>query len=28
MGHWDDWKIEKFRTIMFNTVDYLLNTQN
>lgn len=28
MGHWDDWKIEKFRTIMFNAVDYLLNTQN
>jgi len=25
MGHWEDWKIEKFRKIMFNTVDYLLN---
>lgn len=24
MGHWEDWKIEKFRQIMFNTVDYLL----
>jgi type 1 glutamine amidotransferase len=24
MGHWDHWKIEKFRQIMFNTVDYLL----
>jgi type 1 glutamine amidotransferase len=25
MGHWDDWKIEKFRRIMFNAVDFLLN---
>jgi len=24
MGHWEDWKTEKFRQIMFNTVDYLL----
>ena len=24
MGHWDHWKIEKFRQIMFNSVDYLL----
>ncbi len=26
LGHWEDWKIEKFRKIMFNTVDFLLNT--
>jgi nicotinamidase-related amidase len=26
LGHWDDWKIESFRNLMFNTVDYLLNT--
>ena len=26
LGHWEDWKIEKFRQIMFNTVDFLLNT--
>ncbi|MDR3094302.1 MAG: hypothetical protein LBU62_06660 [Bacteroidales bacterium] len=25
LGHWDDWKINNFRTLMFNTVDYLLN---
>lgn len=25
MGHWGHWKIEKFRQIMFNSVDYLLN---
>jgi len=25
LGHWGDWKIEKFRRIMFNTVDFLLN---
>jgi len=25
LGHWDDWKIESFRNIMFNGVDYLLN---
>jgi nicotinamidase-related amidase len=24
LGHWDDWKIESFRNLMFNTVDYLL----
>jgi hypothetical protein len=25
MGHWEDWKIEKFRRIMFNSVDFLLD---
>jgi nicotinamidase-related amidase len=25
MGHWEDWKNEKFRMIMFNSVDYLIN---
>ncbi len=25
MGHWDDWKNDRFRKIMFNSVDYLLN---
>jgi len=25
MGHWDDWKIESFRNMMFNSVEYLLN---
>jgi hypothetical protein len=25
LGHWDDWKIESFRNLMFNAVDYLLN---
>lgn len=25
LGHWDDWKIESFRNLMFNTVEYLLN---
>jgi nicotinamidase-related amidase len=25
LGHWDDWKIESFRNLMFNGVDYLLN---
>jgi hypothetical protein len=25
LGHWDDWKIESFRNMMFNAVDYLLN---
>jgi nicotinamidase-related amidase len=25
LGHWDDWKIESFRNLMFNSVDYLLN---
>jgi type 1 glutamine amidotransferase len=24
LGHWDDWKIENFRKLMFNTFDYLL----
>jgi nicotinamidase-related amidase/type 1 glutamine amidotransferase len=24
LGHWDDWKIESFRNIMFNSVDFLL----
>ena len=28
MGHWEDWKIDKFRKIMFNSVDFLLNKQN
>jgi type 1 glutamine amidotransferase/nicotinamidase-related amidase len=28
LGHWEDWKNEKFRRIMFNAVDYLLNKQN
>ncbi len=25
LGHWDDWKIESFKNLMFNSVDYLLN---
>ncbi|MDR1524076.1 MAG: isochorismatase family protein [Tannerella sp.] len=25
LGHWDDWKQESFRNLMFNSVDYLLN---
>jgi len=25
MGHWDDWKNDRFRKIMLNSVDYLLN---
>jgi len=25
LGHWEDWKIESFRNLMFNAVDYLLN---
>jgi nicotinamidase-related amidase/type 1 glutamine amidotransferase len=25
LGHWDDWKIESFRNLMLNVVDYLLN---
>lgn len=25
LGHWEDWKNEKFRMIMFNTIDFLLN---
>jgi nicotinamidase-related amidase len=24
LGHWEDWKIESFRKLMFNAVDYLL----
>ena len=24
LGHWDDWKIESFRNMMFNAVEYLL----
>ena len=28
LGHWEDWKVEEFRKIMFNAVDYLLNRQN
>jgi nicotinamidase-related amidase len=28
LGHWDDWKIESFRNLMFNTVDYLLQINN
>jgi hypothetical protein len=23
LGHWDDWKIESFRNLMFNTIKYL-----
>lgn len=26
LGHWDDWKIEGFRNIMVNSIQYLLNT--
>jgi nicotinamidase-related amidase len=26
LGHWDDWKIESFRNFMFNTVNYLLKS--
>ncbi|KAA6299895.1 MAG: hypothetical protein EZS26_003964, partial [Candidatus Ordinivivax streblomastigis] len=25
LGHWDDWTIESFKNLMFNTVNYLLN---
>jgi nicotinamidase-related amidase len=25
LGHWEDWKIESFRNLMFNTINYLLN---
>ena len=28
LGHWDDWKIESFRNLMFNSVDYLLKTNS
>ena len=24
LGHWDDWKIESFRNLMLNAVDYLI----
>ncbi|MDR1497441.1 MAG: isochorismatase family protein [Puniceicoccales bacterium] len=24
LGHWDDWKIDSFKKLMFNTVNYLL----
>ncbi|MDR1224790.1 MAG: isochorismatase family protein [Tannerella sp.] len=27
LGHWDDWKIESFRNLMFNAVEYLLQTE-
>ncbi|MDR1602013.1 MAG: isochorismatase family protein, partial [Tannerella sp.] len=27
LGHWDDWKIESFRTLMFNSVNYLLKLE-
>jgi len=25
LGHWDDWKIESFRQVIFNSIDFLLN---
>jgi hypothetical protein len=25
LGHWNDWKIESFQNLVFNTVDFLLN---
>ena len=28
LGHWDDWKNESFRNLMFNSVTYLLNQRN
>ncbi|MDR1290208.1 MAG: isochorismatase family protein [Planctomycetaceae bacterium] len=28
LGHWDDWKIESFKNLMFNTVNYLLKEKN
>ena len=28
LGHWDDWKNESFRNLMFNSVNYLLNQKN
>jgi type 1 glutamine amidotransferase len=28
LGHWNDWKIEKFKRIMFNAVDFLLDINN
>ena len=27
LGHWDDWKIESFRNLMFNSVEYLLKNR-
>jgi len=24
LGHWDDWKMESFRNIILNSIDYLL----
>lgn len=27
LGHWDDWKIESFRNLMFNSVIYLLKIE-
>ena len=28
LGHWDDWKNESFRSLMYNSVMYLLNQEN
>ncbi|MDR2346003.1 MAG: isochorismatase family protein [Planctomycetaceae bacterium] len=28
LGHWDDWKIESFKNLMFNTVNFLLKEKN
>ncbi len=28
LGHWDDWKNESFRNLMFNSVTYLLDQKN
>lgn len=28
LGHWEDWKYKYFRQIMFNSVDFLLDTNN
>lgn len=28
LGHWDDWKIESFKNIMMNSVDYLLDKKS
>ncbi len=25
LGHWDDWEVEAFNTLLFNSVNYLLN---
>jgi nicotinamidase-related amidase/type 1 glutamine amidotransferase len=27
LGHWDDWKIDGFRTLLFNSVDYMLRNK-